>query len=95
MTLKQWKRWEKLRKLGKLNYILLRGGLFFGLILAVMVTLTLHLLDPQAYWGMRLMIYFLVFAFFSMLFSVFAWDRNEKKFMSENPPLPRRSRRYQ
>ena len=74
---------------------MLRGGFLFGLILSSVVTILLQLLDRQGYWEVRLIIYFLVFAFIGMLISVLVWDRNEKKFMPENPPLPRRSRRYQ
>jgi hypothetical protein len=90
MTLKQWKRWEKLRKNGKIRFILFNGALLTGSLSALAVTLFHQLIDPIDFWVARFIVYVLTFSFVSMLGAVFIWNRSETKFMSENPPLPKR-----
>lgn len=90
MTLKQWKRWEKLRKNGKTKFILFNGALITGSLSGLVVTLLHQFLDPIEFWVARFIIYMLTFSFASMLGAVYVWNHSETKFMSENPPLPKR-----
>ena len=92
MNVRQWNHWEKLRKNGKFIYVLLNGGLVGGLILAVLMTFLHHLIEPANYWGLRLLIYVLIFSPVGILAAIYVWNKNETKFLSENPPTPRRLR---
>jgi uncharacterized membrane protein YeaQ/YmgE (transglycosylase-associated protein family) len=86
MTHSQWKRWEKLRITGKINFIFLIGGLICGLVMAFAATLINQLINPNDYWGFSLLIYFIIFSFIGIMVAIFIWNKNETKFMSENPP---------
>jgi len=90
MTLKHWKRWEKLRKNGKVNFVLVNGGLIVGLLFASLVTLLHQLIEPIDYWGMRLLVYVFIFSFSGMLAAIYIWNKSETKFLSTNPPKHRR-----
>ena len=90
MTNSQWKRWEKLRQHGKINFIFLNGGLISGLVIALAITLINQLINPNEYWGFNLLIFFIIFFFIGIVAAIFIWNKNETKFMSENPPEHRR-----
>jgi hypothetical protein len=90
MNLRHWKRWEKLRKNGKINFVLVNGGLIGGSLLAIMVTLLHQLIEPVDYWEVRLLVYIFIFSFVGMLAAIYIWNNAETKFLSENPPKHRR-----
>jgi polyferredoxin len=90
MDLKKWKRWEKLRKNGKITFIFVNGGLIGGLVIALAITLIGQLIKPNSDWVFNLLIYFIILTFIGILAAIFIWNKNEKKFMSENLPEPRR-----
>jgi len=90
MTHSQWKRWGKLRINGKINFIFLNGGLISGLVIALAITLINQLINPNEYWGFNLLIFFIIFFFIGIVAAIFIWNKNETKFMSENPPEHRR-----
>ncbi|MCD6337074.1 MAG: hypothetical protein J7M01_02430, partial [Candidatus Marinimicrobia bacterium] len=84
MLLKQWKRWEKLRKSGKYKFVLLYGGVIAGFTVASLVTLITQYIKPEMSPGIRLMIYFIVFSLICMVIANFTWNISETKFLSEN-----------
>jgi len=90
MDRKQWKRWGKLRKNGKIYFIFVNGGLIGGLVLALAFTLINQLIKPNNDWGLGLLIYFIILSFIGILAAIFIWNSNETKFLSENPPEQRR-----
>ena len=90
MNLRQWKKWENLRKRGKAYFVLMHGGFISGLSIAGVVTLITQLIHPIKFWHIFFLVYFVIFLFSGILVAIFVWNNNETKFLSENPPLPKR-----
>lgn len=90
MQLLKWRHWEILRNKGKLFYVFFYGGLCGGIILSSVLLIILQILFPIKEWLFRILVIYPINYFIGVLSSLLIWNRNEIKFLSEEPPKPKR-----
>lgn len=72
------KRWEKSKKIGKLNFIF-RYGIVYSILASALYLVILHLLDIEVSKTFNFIV-ILIFIVVGPIWSYFFWDAMEKKY---------------
>ncbi len=85
MSQKAQERWQKDQQLGKSQYIVRYGVLFWGIPTGILWSIIMHFLQPQDTWYIRPIIAMIIFPLGGIWFGKWLWNTNVKNFGLQNP----------